>query len=171
MRARQDWAPASDMSSEEQEPWPLTPAILEPSDGCPYPPGQHHLSLQSSRLLGAFPLHWTPKALQRFSLQKEQMSLEGLSVWQGTQRKKLGSSENPGLECPSLKPPWSAFCIHVTCRSVLYPHCPLSLGWKYFPLIGLLCIVLALCILHCILFLPLHVALWVCVCVCNCVNY
>lgn len=32
---------------------------------------------------------------------------------------KLGSSENPGLECPSLRPPRPAFCVRLTCRSVL----------------------------------------------------
>lgn len=72
------------------------PCAWEPSDGSPYPPHQDCFSVLSSRLSWAPLPHWTLKSNQIFSLQRKQVSLESLRVWQRNQEgKNLGSSKNP----------------------------------------------------------------------------
>lgn len=106
--------------------------------GGPHPPHQDHVSLYNSWLPGASHLHWTQNTLHDFSLKKKQMSLwRSQCMKRNLERKNLGSSENPGLEWLSMRPPWPAFCIHVICRSVFYPPSPLSLGLSYFTPVGI----------------------------------
>lgn len=101
------WSVLRVKCSSKQELWTQTPNVLEP---LPFSSGPlPNAELQAP---GTTHLPWTLNSHPVLWLQKEEMSLEGLSVWQRNQdSKNLGSSDNTRQECPSLRTPWSAFVL------------------------------------------------------------
>lgn len=159
-----EWLLGCDVCWEKQGPWTQTPDVLGPRDGSPYPYQDHFLA-QSSTLGRALSLHWTLRSHRIFSLREEQMSCEGLNVWQRNQHgKMLGSSENLGQDPPPFRPPWSAFCIHGAVGQCFVPLIPWDWDEAISPLVGISALSWPFTVSHCTLSLLWLGSLWISCC-------